>query len=194
MGIRIALINKNPVVSKLIELSIKDTAHALKETNDINVINEDYDLFIIDDGCYNPDMEQLLTDKNVILLTNVKTFFGELKTLRTLSKPFLPTQLSSMINSDSPIETISKESTINPLNNKILNFDDIEQIKELLEKPDISLDDQMSIDTISYVFDKNKQHEESKLLDAILKMKPKKLKKLLSGAEITVNIRFPKES
>ena len=139
-------------------------------------------------------MAQLLTDKNVILLTNVKTFFDELKTLRTLSKPFLPTQLSSMINSDSPIETISKESTINPLNNKILNFDDIEQIKELLEKPDISLDDQMSIDTISYVFDKNKQDGESKLLNAILKMKPKKLKKLLSGAEITVNIRFPKES
>lgn len=191
---KIALINKNPVVSKLIELSIKDAAHTLKETNDINVINEDHDLFIIDDGCYNPDMAQLLMNKNVILLTNVKTFFDELKTLRTLSKPFLPTQLSSMINSDSQIETISKESTINPLNNKILNFDDIEQIKELLEKPDISLDDQMSIDTISYVFDKNKQDEESKLLDAILKMKPKKLKKLLSGAEITVNIRFPKES
>ncbi|MDD5406520.1 MAG: hypothetical protein PHE73_06240 [Sulfurovaceae bacterium] len=187
---KIALINKNPVVSKLIELSIKDTEHTVVETDDINTINEDYDLFIIDDGCYNPDMAELISNKNTILLTNVKTFFDELKTTKILSKPFLPTQLFNLINSDTSSETISQK----PISNKILNAGDIEQIKELLEKPKASNGNQVYEDNLSYVFKKNKESKEKRILFALLKMKPKKLKKLLADAEITISIRFPKES
>jgi len=187
---KIVLINKNPVVSKLIELSIKDTDYKIVETEDINIINEDYDLFIIDDSCYNADMEQMISNKNVILLTNIKTFSDESHTFKTLPKPFLPTQLFNLINSSLSSKALSQES----INNKILNTDDIYQIKELLEKPDLSSDNQIYEDNLSYVFRKSAETKEKRILMALLKMKPKKLKKLLSDAEITFSIRFPKES
>jgi DNA-binding response OmpR family regulator len=187
---KIVLINKNPVVSKLIELSIKNTDYKIIETEDVNIINEDYDLFIIDDSCYNADMAQMLSNKNVILLTNVKTSSDESQKFKILSKPFLPTQLFNLINLCSSNQTISQES----INNKILNSDDIYQIKELLEKPDMTSDNQIYEDNLSYVFGKSEETKEKRILMALLKMKPKKLKKLLADAEITFSIRFPKES
>jgi len=187
---KIVLINKNPVVSKLIELSIKDTDYKIIETEDINIINEDYDLFIIDDSCYNADMEQIISNKNVILLTNIKKFSDESHTFKTLPKPFLPTQLFNLINSSLSSEALFHKS----INNNILNSDDIYQIKELLEKPDMASDNKIYEDNLSYVFRKSEETKEKRILMALLKMKPKKLKKLLSDAEITFSIRFPKES
>ncbi len=187
---KIVLINKNPVVSKLIELSIKDTDYKIIETEDVNIINEDYDMFIIDDSCYNADMEQIISNKNVILLTNIKKFSDESHTYKTLAKPFLPTQLFNLINSSLSNEAILLKS----INNNILNSDDIYKIKELLEKPDLTSDNQIYEDNLSYVFGKSEETKEKRILMALLKMKPKKLKKLLKGAEITFSIRFPKES
>ncbi|MCB4746140.1 MAG: hypothetical protein LGB68_03175 [Sulfurovum sp.] len=86
---------------------------------------------------------------------------------------------------------------------KVLDGNDIEQIKTLLDENDdsmssINLDDSLEIETCkaeAIIPQKLKEKEEvsaleEALLVAIEEMKPKKIKKLLEGAEISIKIRF----
>ncbi|MCB4778285.1 MAG: hypothetical protein LGB53_01475 [Sulfurovum sp.] len=86
---------------------------------------------------------------------------------------------------------------------KVLDGNDIEQIKTLSDENDdsmssINLDDSLEIETCkaeAIIPQKLKEKEEvsaleEALLVAIEEMKPKKIKKLLEGAEISIKIRF----
>lgn len=44
-----------------------------------------------------------------------------------------------------------------------------------------------------HIFEKNQRTNSNKIFDSLLSMKPKKLKKLLKGATISIEIKFPKD-
>ncbi|MDD2451708.1 hypothetical protein [Sulfurovum sp.] len=256
---RILLLNTNPVVSRLITLCLKDRHAELYEFSSLETVEDNaYDLAFIDDASYGhiaSDMLQRLHIAKLVLLTahpEKRSDFID----TVIKKPFLPSKIIEVIESlsfrepsePSPHEPphifplSAAEETLEDLHEDkeeaasatpILNINEIERIKSLLEMEEGVTDEELwekdeealetlkrevikqnLIDegleiveeedvvnalekdvTLHITHDVRKSEEqreafETKLLDAIEKMKIKKLKKLLSGTEVTINIKF----
>jgi uncharacterized protein YajQ (UPF0234 family) len=144
----ILLINTNPVVSRLISLCIRDDNTLLEEVTEVTAVKgEHYDLVFVDDLSYVGEVEKFLTTLQagvkVLLLGNnsIDDLFESFDEI--LRKPFLPSQIRNIIdtleNKDTPfifpLSTETEESAPEDDNkSKILNLDDISQIKSLLEE------------------------------------------------------------
>ena len=89
---------------------------------------------------------------------------------------------------------------------QILDSDEMEKIKQLLFDESLSETSHQAAETD--IFDIEKEAEsgdlllageqkevklDKKLLEALIEMKPRKVRKLLEGAEVSIKIRFPKE-
>lgn len=198
---KILLLSHNHVVREFVGLGA-DKADAkfdfVESVADIDI--DSYDIFFVDDrGDYLSQCSKLITNLNsckTVLLyskadSNHEKFDIEIK------KPFLPSDIKYIIeNSDTIDEPLYGE--------QILNLNDIDEIKGLLD--DEVYDKTLPIPTLAdrikqtkkdiKKIEKTKKSEENmeiKLLNAITKMEPKKIRKLLSGAEVTISIKFPKE-
>lgn len=256
---RILLLNTNPVVSRLITLCLKDRHVELYEFSSLEKIEDKaYDLAFIDDASYSritTDMLQAFRIEKLVLLTTRPEERNSAIDM-VIKKPFLPSKIIEVVetlsstepsepSSDEPPhifplsaaeETpgeLQEEEEITEGSRPVLNIDEIERIKSLLEMEEMIADkellaqDEEALETLKrevikqnlidegleiveeedvinavekdltlfITHDARKSEEqreafETKLLDAIEKMKIKKLKKLLSGTEITINIKF----
>jgi len=114
-----------------------------------------------------------------------------------VKKPFLPSDIEQVLENIGDADDIFySEQILNPV--------DIDEIKSLLECDDTpELSDETLADRIkrtkkaaackSSRSQPSQSGMETKLLKALRDMEPKKLKKLLRGAEVTISIKFPKE-
>jgi hypothetical protein len=249
---QILLLNTNPVVSRLITLCLKDRHAELYEFSSLEEIEDKpYDLAFIDDASYKHitlDTLRKLTIAKLVLLTSHPDGNYEPADI-VIKKPFLPSKIIEVIESlelpeeepphifplsaeeETPENSEEEENEVSA--HEILDINEIEKIKSLLEMDDEPLvDDLLERDeeeletlkrevikqnlidegleivdeedvieavekdvTFHITHDAQKSEEqkeefEIKLLDAVKKMKIKKLKKLLHGAEVTINIRF----
>jgi hypothetical protein len=89
---------------------------------------------------------------------------------------------------------------------QILDSDEMEKIKQLLFDESLSEISHQTAETELFKTEKEAENRDAslpieqketnldkKLLEALMEMKPRKIRKLLEGAEVSINIRFPKE-
>jgi len=157
----ILLINSNPVVSRLISLCIRDEDTVFEELKDANLIVLDrYDIVFVDDASYVAGLRDILANlmiRKKVLLSSKSfdedglDYFDEM-----IKKPFLPSQITAVLESLDEIEheteEISKEHNIFPLaaeedtleleepkKTEVLDSSEIERIKALLEDDELEV-------------------------------------------------------
>lgn len=93
----ILLLNNNPVVNKLVTLSVQKTSDELHTAENIEAIESgDYDLLIIDDALYSDEAMDEIASKisfSESLFICSKDAQERAEFTKTLKKPFLPTDL-----------------------------------------------------------------------------------------------------
>jgi len=222
----ILLINKNPVISKLITLCLHDDSIMFEELEDLFEIKDDsYDIVFIDSSSYTPLVDDYLSHINaelkILLLPSNSTLnYDDNIFTYTIEKPFLPSQIKKII--DTLPQIVNREDTKSK--SEILNVNEIEKIKSILVESEENIPlvenrdyesrkvelikehleaDGLEIvvenDIVDILSKKNSSKKrkkkksksiEDKIIKTLIEMKPKKLKKLLSGAEININIKF----
>jgi len=116
-----------------------------------------------------------------------------------IKKPFLPSEIKNLIEhntkSDKKYIDNSTKATDQSVNQKtnVLNLDEIEMIKALLVEEEMELVGEDDLADVVLQVDDTDDHNDA-LLYALKHMKPKKIRKLLQGAQIEIKITFPKET
>jgi len=132
---KILLINNNPLVSRMLALCTRDEEFELVEVKSVDDIGEEsYDLLFVDESSYVDSIDTLLEEgsiKQKVFIsysTDAADGFDE-----TIKKPFLPSQIISVIKSVDMTETGDErleKQAIFPLSTE-------EESKEETEKPAI---------------------------------------------------------
>ncbi len=212
---RILLINKNPVISELLSFATLNTSHSYEETQNLDTACNDFDMAIVDDTLFCDDIYNVCKNRPCIILTNKNSqeHFKDIKEQTILlQKPFMPELLLDAIESfETGTEDFFKEKNryLNESSNNtreseleaaILDKDEIDKIQQLLNDENLIEESGINIennedgiarkDNVSYVFEKSSKTKEKELIEAILSMKPKKLKKFLKNANIKLNIEI----
>ena len=177
----ILLINTNPVVSRLISLCMRDEDTVFEEVSDVNAVALDrYDIVFVDDASCVDGLEDTLINfmirKKVFLSSKSsseehKDYFDEV-----IKKPFLPSQITAVLESldmiENDAEEITDEHFIFPLATeensiedeteedeieleepkkaKVLDSNEIKRIKALLEEDNLELETAEVEDNIDY--------------------------------------------
>lgn len=98
---RVLLINKNPVVSRIMKMSVPKAGFDIEECESVyNLPHGSYDVVIIDDDMYDEnflhDIKQHIQYKQIGLITTTRNELSE-KFDFILTKPFLPTDLIEIL-------------------------------------------------------------------------------------------------
>lgn len=143
----ILLINANPVVSRLLVLCTRDEVVILEEVSMIDdVQSTTYDIVFVDEASYGREVAELLvkfSDAQKVFISYRSDMMKGFDT--TIKKPFLPSQITDIIESvkrieeDTPqyeeeMEVLDKKGLLNTPN--ILDGRELERIKALLEMDD----------------------------------------------------------
>ena len=129
----ILLINNNPVVSRLLALCTRDENMVLEEVTDILALERDnYDVIFVDDDSYIGQFSGQVEKFLEMSSPNKKVFFSNenLDTRDfdlTIGKPFLPSQIMEFLT------TVEEKEVTYEVENKILDSNEIEKIKVLLD-------------------------------------------------------------
>ena len=173
----ILLLCNNYVVKEFISLASQSVGAKLTTISDTKTqLSSSYDFMFVDDKGSMVDialeiMHSVDITKSIILYSRESVRHSEFDI--AIHKPFLPSDIEAIIG-------LAKPQT------QILNIADIDEIKSLLDEGDTPLPQKMEEDNI--VTDE----DGLELIYKILQMKPKKIRQILSGAEIT--IKFPKDT
>ncbi|WP_462181204.1 Highly acidic protein [Campylobacter concisus] len=131
---KVALINKNPAVSRLITLSLNKIGTEYSEFEDLNGFDDtQFDFIIIDSDV---DSSELATDKKVMYLASRGESKPEFATLM-LEKPFLPTEFISVFEQNIPKDEPATEqnaseqgeSDFGDFSDEAINFDEMSGFK-----------------------------------------------------------------
>ncbi|MBK1971475.1 hypothetical protein [Campylobacter sp. TTU_617] len=129
---KILLLNENPVVSKLVRLSAKKMSYDFEESNtyadDLGI----YDIIIID-GDIQEDIEMLKQKCSKLIVLTSRSQKFDIKNIKILQKPFLPTDLLNLLNNDS-LDTAQVF-----LEDK--NEEQTQQNNDSIEENELSIDD-----------------------------------------------------
>ncbi len=216
----ILLVNTNPIVSRLFALSARSIVNIhIDETNgQESAPRDNYDmLFIDEESTLSEDIQLYLKRvdaiKKVLFVTEREHFFEGVDAV--IVKPFLPSEVIMMLQALSDDSNAAIEKDIEALVSKktekqknhpidrdkstntesiILDNNEIETIKQLLLDNEIEVgeDEEHRLHSDSDTVEDEVGLEKS-LLKALTKMKPKKIRKILAGAEVSITIRFPRE-
>lgn len=134
----ILLLNTNPVVSRLIALCTRDEDTILEEVTDMSTVKLDsYDIVFVDDAAYISDvqnaMKNMVFGKKILLSGKQSTVSGLEEFDEAIRKPFLPSQITAVIErfskSEEAVEEKNEEGFIFPLSQE-------EHIDNLLQTED----------------------------------------------------------
>jgi len=192
---QILLVNSNHIISKLFSLSSNSLSnidlHELKIEESIP--NQHYDILFIDIGSSSSrTIEEYIyrvdAKKKILFATDRELEINGID--KIITKPFLPSTVIDILRSypeDIKIEDKSLDSII-------LDSDEIGTIKRLLLDEELDVSRYKEESSRDNYMDKSTDidHQDD-ILDRLLKEKPKKIKKILAGAEVTITIKFPKE-
>ncbi len=150
----ILLINTNPVVSRLIDLCLRDEKSVLEEISDITLAEQKkYDIVFVDDLSYREEVETALENlmvKSRVYLSSDNEVANKLENFdEVIKKPFLPSQITTVIERvkqmdeifvdmlDNEVEKLDEEGATTPFIFP-LSADKIEN--EPLEEEDTKVD------------------------------------------------------
>ena len=127
---KVALVNKNPAVSRLITLSLNKIGVEYVEFDDVNAVSGEFDYIIIDSDMESADVK---FDQKVMYLAprgGIKPDFADIM----LEKPFLPTEFINLFE-ESKVVNVAGDDTKAELGlDDSANFDDFEHIDENYEE------------------------------------------------------------
>ncbi len=235
--IHMLLINANPVVSRLVEMSVQDEEIRLDQVRKASEIDleKKYGLILVDDQSYNDKVAEAIAR----VRTGEVVFFsgrdsgeeiGEEADI-VIKKPFLPSQVDAVVRECLRRHREEKSEPSETVDEPVLDEKEVARIKALLEETetpsDVSYEDEAAIQSrkttlITQELEKEgieivpeekivevieNEHDsrydtkkeklrrdlEASFYKALKKVKPKKLRKLLKGAEVTITIRFGDE-
>ena len=135
---KVALVNKNPAVSRLITLSLNKLGIEYSEFDDVNSVGDQFDYIIIDSDMDSSDVN--LNQKIMYLAPRggEKPDFADV----VLEKPFLPTEFISLFeqnkdtDNDKELELgLDEPANFNDFDESNKNFDDLENF----ELPEIDM-------------------------------------------------------
>ena len=195
---KILLLTRNHVVREFIEL-VADRVGAVLEVREgiKDISDRGYDFLFVDDRGELLEeslslLDQLDQAQHIVLYNVSKEIHTRFD--MQIKKPFLPSDIQEILTHTSTPKVHLEED-------QILNIQDIEEIKSLLEDEGMEivseedLIDEIDVESgLQIVESEVDPKVEEKLLEAIMQMEPKKIRKLLKGAEVSIKIRFPKES
>ena len=202
---RVLLFSRSRVVREMVRLAADKAGAKLECVENPSEVAEDrYDLLLIDE--YPPlDLESL---KEHLLIGATVLIHSPDRPAEegydyTVAKPFLPSDILRIVERrESVPEKTEPEITLEGFVAdeeeeegvpRILDGGEIAKIRSLLSddhEEEISLIEELSGEEAE---ESGLQLDAEELIDRIFSMKPKKLKKLLQGAEVTITLRFPKE-
>jgi len=159
-------------------------------------ISQDMDFILYTDDNKKDEVDIVLADLDYIdidevvdiypkssIIAIVSSIDEKIDDIHTIQKPFLPKDI---------IDTISKLSS-DIKKTEVLNLEEIERIKKLLEETNISSEE--SLESIDIYGSESMSYNitADELINLLERVKIKRLRKLLKGAVIDISIRFPKD-
>lgn len=135
---KILLLNNNPVVNKLVTLSVQKTSDELSIAESVEAIEpKNYDLLIVDDAFYSENFmedvgSKIKFNKSLFICAKDAKFTEEFT--RILKKPFLPTDLVEMLISlGKMVDTIELDKMEETHDAETDSFDDLDEAEGLDE-------------------------------------------------------------
>jgi len=132
----ILLINDNPVVSRLMALCVQNEDILLEEVKNIDNTNRDtYDIVFVDEASYRKTIQHLkhkLRIEKSILFTNNDVKISDFD--MQIKKPFLPSEIKEIFKQ-------IKEKNTSQSNTRILDSNEVEKIKDLLNMDENEVSD-----------------------------------------------------
>ena len=139
----ILLINNNPVVSSLLALCTRDEDMLLEEVSDVLTLERDvYDVVFVDeDSCVSQIEEcfEMFSANKKVLFLKENANREEFDLI--IEKPFLPSQIMEILS------TLETEEIVYAPEDKILDSNEIEKIRVLLDMNDELVKEELSEDT-----------------------------------------------
>ena len=127
---KVALVNKNPAVSRLITLSLNKIGVEYVEFDDVNAVSGEFDYIIIDSDMESADVK---FDQKVMYLAprgGIKPNFADIM----LEKPFLPTEFINLFEESRAVNVTGDDTKAELGLDESANFDDFEHIDENYEE------------------------------------------------------------
>ena len=170
----ILLLNTNPVVSRLLSLCIREEGIVLEEITDLSMLKRDrYDIVFIDDSSYVSEVQDVLPNLRIGKKIFLSGKHGTVVSLEdfdeVITKPFLPSQITAVIESFSAkaevMEDHKEEPFIFPLSQEE-RTDDIMETEEHTEKENIEISqdpevlDSHEIERIKALLEEDENDEE----------------------------------
>ena len=127
---KVALVNKNPAVSRLITLSLNKIGVEYVEFDDVNAVSGEFDYIIIDSDMESADVK---FDQKVMYLASrggIKPDFADIM----LEKPFLPTEFINLFEESRAVNVAGDDTKAELGLDDSANFDDFEHIDENYEE------------------------------------------------------------
>jgi len=194
---KVLLMTRNHVVREFVELVADRVGADLEVVTGADAISGNAYTFVVVD-----DRGTLLEEGRAVVeglectsvvLYNVAKEAHEIFDYQ-VKKPFLPSEIQAILEAQ-------EETT-----DAVLNLQDIEEIRRLLEGEGMEIVSEETLaeaviteetlsskETSAEEDTKSERTTEEKILEALVQMEPKRIRKLLKGAEVTLTIRFPKE-
>lgn len=153
---KILLLNENPVVSKLINLSAGKMSYELDELSDYN--GESYDIIIVDSDV-EADLELLSKNCSRLIFLAPRNQTCEVEA-EILYKPFLPTDFLNLLNNKADLEAQIIEDK-NPYEDLSLDLDslNLDDLPDNNESTDENKGEELGLEDLS--FDDEKENTES---------------------------------
>lgn len=175
---KILLVNDNPVVNRLVTLSAQKTSDELEVVSSIEeILQTKYDLLIIDDTLFNEEFYRELNKK----IEYTKSLYicsrdakKEEGFTQILKKPFLPTDLVeifSMLAKEAPdedfetteLEEFSDEQEKMILGEPVLDDDEAQKVKDLLDETEEEIEELEEFDLNSLAEELSQEELESEV-------------------------------
>ncbi len=195
----VLLLSRNRTVSEMIALAFrgKNEAH-LVVSEGIGSVKEGvpYDVMIVDDTLTEfretRDLAKRLGIAHTVLLSRMEAL-SEPGFERQIYKPFLPSEIESFIEEYTQTFGMTGGRSNRGFRSEaeVLNLEEIGTIKSLLEEEGLEIvnEEELAERVIDDESEALSQNEA--LLEALRTMKPKKIRELLRGARIHIDITFP---
>jgi DNA-binding response OmpR family regulator len=203
---RVLLLSDNHTVQKMISIALREEekVELVTAPSADQVEPTSYDLILVDDALslYHESIALLQTlGVDTIILLAHGGRHNEDHAVEILHKPFLPAEVRELIQkqrkksaakSSKKKHKKKKKHASHASRTEVLDLDEIETIKALLEEEGLEiiheeeLADQVLGENIPSTEDRH-----AALIEALRSMRPKKIRKMLKGATVRIEITFP---
>jgi hypothetical protein len=135
----ILLININPVVSRLISLCMRESHINLEEVQNVVAVARDrYDVVFVDEASYVEEIQELLENlimRKKVFLSSSNDVSDEARLFDSIiKKPFLPSQITAVLESLEEDDTFTEVPSIFPLSSDEESVEDEEDVDEIVEE------------------------------------------------------------